>query len=131
MAVYMHKALVLSLEAAADLSAAQYKFVKLDTAGKVVLCAAVTDKPIGVLLNKPNASGKTAEVGNIGVYPVDSDSALNEGDLIGTAADGQADAKVPGTDTTNFIVGHVLVASGAAGELAVAAINCASPARAA
>lgn len=116
--------------AAADLSSKQFYFVKLTAAGAVNVCTAATDKPIGVLQNEPT-SGKAAEIMVMGVSKVSSDAALNIGDLIGPSSDSQADAKIPGTDTTEFICGQVLVASGAVGGLAVAAINCANIARAA
>lgn len=117
------------LKAAADLSGKQFYFVKLTAAGQVNVCTAATDKSIGVLQNKPT-SGQVAEVTCIGITKVSSDAALSLHDLIGPAADGQADAKVPGTDTTEYVHGQVLVASGAAGELAVALINCADLGRA-
>ncbi len=85
---------------------------------------------IGVLQNKPT-SGQAATILCVGTSKVSSDAALNEGDLIGTAADGQADAKVPGTDTTNYVVGQMITATGAAGVIGTAAINCANPHRAA
>lgn len=119
------------LVAAADLSAKQFYFVELTAAGTVNVCGAATDKAIGVLQNKPDAAGRVAEVMAIGISKVSSDAALSRHDLIGPSADGQADAKVPGTDTTEYIHGQVIVASGAAGELATAVINCANVARAA
>lgn len=119
-----------TLEAAADLSAKQYFFVKVDANGKAALCAAATDKPVGVLQNKPE-SGESAEIMALGISKVSSDAALNEADLIGTSADGQADAKVPGTDTTEYIVGQMLTATSAANAYGSALINCCSPARAA
>lgn len=117
------------LKAAADLSAKQFYFVKLTAAGQVNVCSAATDKPIGVLQNDPT-SGQAAEVMAIGITKVSSDAALSRHDLIGTSGDGQADAKTPGTDTTEYICGQVIVASGAAAGLAVAIINCANLARA-
>ena len=122
--------LVISLKANADLSAKQFYFVELDSSGDVGACNAATDKPAGVLLNKPT-SGQTAEVGVVGIFKVNSDAALSIGDLIGTSADGQADAKTPGTDTTEYVVGRVLEATTAAGGLATAMINCLNPHRAA
>lgn len=119
-----------SKEAAVDLSAKQFYFVELASTGKVDACNAATDKPYGVLQNKPTA-GKTAVIMRLGVSKVNSDAALAIGDLIGTSADGQADAKTPGTDTTEYVVGMVEEASGAAGELATASINCLNPHRAA
>ena len=44
-------ALKITLVAGADLSSAQYKFVKLDSNGAAVVCSAVTDVPVGVLQN--------------------------------------------------------------------------------
>lgn len=122
--------LVISLKAAADLSALQFYFVKLDSSGDVVVCAAATDVPVGVLQNEPT-SGQTAEVLVLGVSKINSDAALSIGNLIGTASDGQADAKTPGSDTSEYVVGRVLEASGAAGGYATAMINCLNPHRAA
>lgn len=118
--------------AGADYSAAanQYKFVKFSANRTVILCAAATDKPCGVLQNKPG-SGQAAEVTYIGETKIQADATLAAGALIGTSADGQADAKVPGTDTTEYTVGHVIDGVTNAGELVSALINCASPARAA
>lgn len=107
-----------------DLSAKQFYFVKLDsTAGKVVVCAATTDVPIGVVQNAP-AAGEEAIVCLAGVTKVNSDAALSLGAHVGTSADGQAAAYVAGTDTTKRIVGVVLEASGAAAGYATATINC-------
>ena len=114
----------------ADLSAKQYYFVKIASDGTVDVCSGATDKPYGVLQNKPG-SGQEAEIVIIGITKVSADAALTIGNLIGTSADGQADAKTPGTDTTEYVVGVVRVAAGAAGRLATAVVNCASPARAA
>ena len=116
--------------ASADLSGKQFYFVKLSGAGTVTVCAAATDVPIGVLQNKPT-SGQAAEVMMLGISKVSSDAALSRGNLIGTSGDGQADAKTPGTDTTEYVVGQVIEASTAAGGLATAVINCANLARAA
>jgi len=116
--------------ASADLSGKQFYFVKISGAGTVTVCAAATDVPIGVLQNKPT-SGQAAEVMMLGITKVSSDAALSRGNLIGTSGDGQADAKTPGTDTTEYVVGQVIEASTAAGGLATAAINCLNPVRAA
>jgi len=117
------------LLAGADLSSKQYYFVELgSTAGTVTVCDAVTDRPIGVLQNAPK-SGEPAEICGLGVTKVNSDAALSVGNQIGTAADGQAAAYAPGTDTTKYIVGVVIGASGAAAGYATAMINCFSAAR--
>lgn len=117
--------------AEADLSGKQYHFVKLGSAGQTVdVCAALTDVPLGVLQNAPTA-GQAAEVCIIGISKIVGDANLALGDLIGPSADGQADARTIGTDTTHYVVGRVIAENGAAGGLVTAVINCANPHRAA
>jgi len=120
----------ITLEAGADLSSSQYYFVKLNASGKAVVCSGATDIPVGVLQNNPT-SGQAAEIVVVGLTKVSSNAALAIGDLIGTSSDGQADAKTAGTDTTEYVVGTVLVTTGAAGVVASALVNCANPHRAA
>lgn len=117
------------VKAGADLSAstAQYKFVKWSADRTVVLCAATTDIPCGVLQNTP-ADGDAATVGFLGVSKVQGDADLTFGNEIGTSGDGQA-AAYTAADTTKRIVGAVIVGNSAAGGLATCAINC-IPARA-
>lgn len=119
-----------SRPAGADLSTKQFHFVKNDGSGNAVLCAAATDLPIGVLQNKP-VSGAQAEITVLGPSPVSADAALSEGDLIGPSADSQADAKVPGTDITEYVCGSMRNAASGAGIIADAYINCVNPHRAA
>lgn len=119
----------ISLEAGEDLSAKQYYFVKLDTNGKAVVCTGATDKPVGVLQNNPT-SGQAAEIVVVGLTKISSNAALAIGDLIGTSADGQADPKTPGTDTTEYVVGMVLTTTGAASVIGSVLVNCANPHRA-
>jgi len=115
----------ITLEAGADLSSSQYNFVKLNSSGKAVECAAVTDKPVGVLQNNPT-SGQAAEIVVVGLTKVSTNAALAIGDLIGTSSDGQAAAYVAGTDTTKYVVGQAMVTSGGADEITTIMVNCAS-----
>lgn len=119
----------ITLEAGADLSAAQYKFVKISS-GKAILCAAATDAPIGVLQNSP-VSGGEASIVVAGGTKIVASAAIAAGVVIGTASTGKADAKVAGTDTTEYAVGTVILGSGADADILTAVINCASPTRAA
>lgn len=112
-----------TLEAAADLSAHQFKYVKVDSAGKAAAIAAATDLPVGVLQNAPTA-GQAATIMQSGITKLQADAALTAGNIVGPSADGQADVKVPGTDTTEHANGIVLVAAGAAGVLATVLISC-------
>lgn len=111
-----------TLVAGADLSAAQYKFVKVSAANTVTVCAATTDDFIGVLQNAP-ASGGAAEVCLMGVTKVQGDADLAAGAAIGTSADGQA-AAYTASDTTKHIVGRVLEDNAAAGGIATAVVFC-------
>lgn len=119
----------ITLEAGADLSAAQYKFVKISS-GKAILCAAATDVPIGVLQNNPISGGEASILVSGGTKIVAS-AAIAAGVVIGTSSTGKADAKVAGTDTTEYAVGVVILASAADADILTAVINCASPNRAA
>lgn len=121
--------LKISLEAGADLSAAQYKFVKI-SAGKAVVCSAATDVPIGVLQNSPT-SGQEASITVAGGTKIVSSASISAGAVIGTSSAGKADAKSAGVDTTEYAVGQVILGAGADAEILTAVINCASPTRAA
>ena len=115
-----------SFEAAGDLSAEanQFKFVKLDAAGKVVAIAAITDRPIGVLQNRP-ALGQMATVRVVGSTKLQADAALaTPGTIIGTSADGQADAKTLADAGTEFAVGITKDVAGGAGEIIECFVDC-------
>lgn len=130
MAFQASQPLKLSLAAGENLSGKQYFFVKLNASGEAVACAALTDRPVGVLQNKPIA-GQQAEITVIGVTKVSSDAAITAGAAIGTSADGQAVTKIIGTDVTHFVVGQMLITTGAANVIGTAVVNCAAPTRAA
>ncbi len=123
-------AVKITLPAGGDLSSSQYTFVKVNGSGQAIACSAATDTPIGVLQNAP-ASGEAATITVVGGSKVVAGAALDEGAAIGTDSSGKADAKTAGADTTEYVVGQVISAAGADGEIATAIINCASPARAA
>lgn len=123
--------------AGADLSASstQYKFVKYNgTDNQVVLCAATTDIPAGVLQAPAPSSavGTPVEVLAIGVTKVQISGSLSSGNTIGTDGNGRARSNVAGTDTTKYIVGQYMATQGGgttAGDYGTAVVNCASPAR--
>lgn len=118
-----------SLPAGAGLTAAANKFVKI-SAGTFILCDGATDVPAGVL-QENIAAGLQAEIVVFGPSKVEADGAIVQGALIGTSADGQADTKLPGTDTTEYVCGRALEAAAIAGDVIAAIINCVSPVRAA
>lgn len=124
---YENPILMKSFEAAADLSSYQFHFVKMTANNTVGICAAVTDKPIGILQNTPNAAGKSADVMIMGISKlvVGGGVTLSVTELVGTDASGEGDDIAPGTDITQYVCGQVIIGAGA-GELATVAINCAN-----
>jgi D-serine deaminase-like pyridoxal phosphate-dependent protein len=93
----------------------QYRFVKLDTDGTVILPTGVTDRPLGVLQNDPKDGGN-ATVQISGLTFCRAGAAVAIGDVIGTSADGEAEPKVIGTNTTHYVAGVALTAAANAGE---------------
>ena len=110
-----------NLTAGADLSSSQFYFVKLASATTVDVCSAITDIPIGILQNTPE-SGETATIAIFGISKVSADGTLAAGNLIGTSADGLADAIVAGTDTTVYVMGQAVTAA-SAGETSTMFLN--------
>lgn len=103
------------VKSGADLSAAanQYKLVKLDANGDIVLAAAATDVVVGSLYNTP-ALGEAAKVAYAGVVLVQADAALNEGVQVRSSADGQA---ADGSTPPSYVFGITVEAAGAAGDI--------------
>lgn len=125
-----NKQVCVTFQAAGDLSTKQFYFVKMSGAHTVDVCSAVTDKPVGVLQNKPSAAGQEAEVCVWGWTKVQAGGTVTVGThySIGTDNAGKAVAYAPGTDTTKYLVGQPLT-SGASGSLMEALINCANAGR--
>jgi hypothetical protein len=119
-----------TLVAAADLSAKQYHFVKLDSAGKAAAIAANTDRAIGVLQNAPLA-GQEAEVLVVGGTKLVAGEAVAEGAVLSTTSAGKADSIAVGSATTQYILGTSLTEVANDGEIVTAVVNCASAGRAA
>lgn len=101
------------LTAAADLSAAQYKAVKLNTTGQVALVAAATDAGIGVLLNDPAAAGDPALVAVLGEAKGLAGGNINEGASLGFNTTGQFVA----TTTDNARTCGYAIQAASAGQL--------------
>ena len=118
--------------ASADLSALQYTFVKLTTTGQIAACTALTDVPLGVLLDKPT-SGQTAEVILAGIIKVKCGAALTPSTTvaIGTDTTGRAIGLTLADTATKFSVGFPIQVSTAANQLVTCVIDCTNPNRAA
>lgn len=106
------------LKAGADLSAAanQFKAVKLDASGDIILCSSAGELVFGVLYNKPK-SGEAAEVVVAGSPKLQVDAAINENDILVTSADGQFAASTPAVGNLDHPFAIAKDAAAAAGEI--------------
>lgn len=103
------------VKASADLSAKQFRAVKMSGNLTVDVCAAITDKVVGVLQDAP-ASGASANVAFDGVSKMLLGGTVAAGDVVGTDNQGRAVTIVSGTDTTQYILGRC-VSGGAVSEI--------------
>jgi len=100
-----------SYEAGADLSTHQYKFVKLDINGAVVLCTVAGERPHGVLMNNPllGEAAAVQTIGDGGQVKIIASAAIAIGALVCTTN--------VGSGVTSITAGHVV--GGYADEAAV------------
>ena len=103
----------------------QYRFVKFSADKTVILCAATTDIPCGVLQQPVAATGDPVEVVYGGQTMLQADATITYGQALSTSADGQAQAAVAG----QYVVGLAVDVAGAttAGTLITAVVDCAAP----
>ncbi|SDP33350.1 hypothetical protein SAMN04487914_10895 [Arthrobacter sp. ok909] len=104
-----------SAPAAADLSALQYKAVKLDSTGKVVAATAATDVILGVLDNTP-VSGELASIWlrtSNGTFKVKLGGTVAVGDAV--TSNGSS-AGITTTTAGNQIIGYA-VQAGVSGDI--------------
>lgn len=89
----------ITLLAAADLSAKQFHFVKVDSNGKAAV-AGLGEAAIGVLQNNPG-DGQAATIRISGKSKVVADAAITAGALLKSSADGQAATATASTVNTS------------------------------
>lgn len=90
--------------ASSDLSTSPFRAVRLSGVRTVTAISAITDKPLGVLQNTP-ASGETAQIMASGRSKMEASAAITAGATVGVSANGRAVTIVPGTDTTQYVLG--------------------------
>jgi hypothetical protein len=115
MANYGHILGVPGLLAGADLSAYQYRPVKLaSTAGEVVAATAVTDIVIGILQNDPT-DGQAASIAGVGSITLAKagTSVLTAGAMLTVNSTGLR----PTTTDNTAVCGRAITAASAAGDL--------------
>ena len=115
---------LISLVAAADLSANQYYVVKMNSAGDVLLHDDNDEQfPLGVLQNAP-ASGETASVLVAGVTKVVAGTSFNPQNLLAAV---DSTGKVSNVIAGNYVIGQPITASGADGDIVTALVSFAAP----
>lgn len=102
-----------SLPASADLSAAQFKFVVLDSSGDIAVVAGAGADAIGILVDKPDAAGVHGRVDTFGSTKVLAGAAITAGDKIQSGSDGRALTAASG----DHAVGYAKESAAAAGEV--------------
>lgn len=102
-----------TLFAGADLRTHQFKFVKLNASGQVILCSVAGEKTIGVLQNKPN-TGEVADIMPLGQSKLHCGAAVAAGAQIMTDASGRA---ITAATTGSTIQGWAFEAGAAAAEI--------------
>jgi len=93
-----------SLEAASDLSTHQFKFVVQGSGGQVALVASNGGDADGVLLNKPDAAGRAAEVAVGGIAKVIAAGTITRGGKVSSTAAGLAQAAA----STHHVLGRAM-----------------------
>lgn len=106
-----------------DLSAKQYHFVKLDTDGDVIACAASTDVAWGILQNKPG-SLEPATVMRLGVSRLIAGGTLAIGGLVGPDSAGKGTLVTSGTSgTVAYPVARAEEVAASSGDIVAVSIN--------
>ena len=108
--------LVISLEANSDMSADQYKPVKMVVGTvdfRVAVATGEADLVVGVLQNKPSGAGRAATVQVSGVTRMIASAALNAGTQVAPGASG----RVVAAGATDMPLGILLDSPGAAGDI--------------
>lgn len=96
-----------SFTAFGDMRSTQYCFVEIKAADTVQKTSAAAAVAMGVLQNNPN-SGQQAQVRLLGKSLVVAAGTITAGALVGTDANGYADSKTAGSDTTEYVIGQAL-----------------------
>ena len=107
----------ITLPAAADLSAMQYRYITVDANGRGTNCTTAVLPIVGILQNKPSAQDQEARIRHIGISKLVSGAALNEGDMVCSNLQGFGTAAAAG-QVGVFIGAICLAATGASADIA-------------
>lgn len=103
-----------TMVAGADLSAAQFTFVIMNTTDRTVVAADNAEAADGVLINQPESGNAATVVTHGRVIVATGTGGLTSGDLVGVDADGKGVTAA----TSDIIVGKCVDGTGVAGEFA-------------
>lgn len=103
----------ITVPAAADLSANQYRFVTINTSGQAALTTTLGGTADGVLQNDPSAQAMPGTVAVAGVSKVVAGAAITNGDTVSSDTVGRAITAITG----QTIHGKALQAATAAGQI--------------
>ena len=100
----------ISRVASGDLSTNQYRLVAIDSAGRVVISGNQATPFLGILMNKPGATDREAEIAVAGsTVKVEAGATIAEGDRVTAVAGGRGS---PSTTDEDFVVGLALTPGG-------------------
>lgn len=108
---YEESAIMVTLPANGDLASQQFKFVKLNSSGRLV-ANGLGEAAVGVLQDDPRAAGRAGAVAIGGIVKVKAEGTIAAGADVASDADGGAVAA-----TTGQIVLGTAVTGGASGEI--------------
>lgn len=100
----------ITIPASADLSSNQFRLVGVDSAGRLVVIANAATPFLGILMNKPSAIDREAEVAVASAtVKLEAGATIAEGDLITGVAGGRGS---PSTTDTDEVVGMAISPGG-------------------
>lgn len=105
-------AVMITLPASGDLSASQFKFMKVNSSGQAVNSGA-GEAAVGVLQDDPRAAGRPAVIAISGVVKVRAGGTIAAGAAVASDADGDA---IAATTAGHIVLGTAIV-GGASGEI--------------
>lgn len=97
------QALDISLKAAADLSALQFRIMKISAARTINKATAATDEMIGILQDKPAAAGRVGTVRVGGLSKLESGGTISAGAPVTSDANGKGVASAPSSANESII----------------------------
>ena len=111
-----------SYPAQGDLSGSQFCIVAMTAEGRIVVNEGMATANLGILLNKPTATGQAARVAIDGsVVKMIASAAINENAFVAAQVGGHGSAT---TTSNQYYVGRALSAAAGTGELFEVLVAC-------